>query len=169
MRRAIQTCAVTLVLGFAPLLSYADEVRLICSGIVAGTERVNAGTSTNQYTGQQKREYADIPVERSVVHELRFDEIAGTFAIKGNELQISKKGSEDGWIPAKSVDISEAAIKVEFHQSGVETARDILSFGAAKLYRPSTPTGTLDRYTGLWRIGEATLACQKAELQDRKF
>jgi hypothetical protein len=169
MSTAIRAGVLALSLGIAPSLIYAEEVRLVCSGVVAGTEQVNAGTSTDPYSGAKEREYADIPVERSVVHELRFDEVAGTFAIKGNHLQISKMGSEDGWIPAKTVEFSEAAIKVVFSQSGVETARDIFSLGAAKLFRPSTSKGTLDRYTGLWRLGSAVLPCQKADLEERKF
>lgn len=149
--------------------SQAEETRLICSGTVQTTKQVATGRSTNPYTGAQQTDTASIPVEAAVVHEIRFDEAAATFWIKGNLLNVSPKGAVDGWIPAAKVEFSDAEIRVEFKQHGAEKARDLLSFGAAKLYRPSVPTGSLDRVSGVWRVGPAALPCQKLEAVERKF
>lgn len=172
-RRHPPTSLLACALGLAGLLlagpCQAEETRLICSGTVQTVAQVATGRSTNPYTGAQETDTASIPVETAVVREIRFDEAAGTFWIKGNLLNISSKDAVDGWIPAAKVEFSDAEIRVEFKQHGAEKARDILSLGAAKLYRPSVPTASLDRVTGIWRAGRAALPCQKVDPLERKF
>lgn len=146
---------------------YADEVRLICSGVHSGTRRVESGTHYDENTGRQKTEYANVPYETELVREIRFDEDANEFWYKGSE-GLSTRNSEDGWIPAKELEFSEAEIVVEFTHGAFKIFRDVLSLGITRLTE-GKPIGTLDRYSGIWRILGYQMNCLKLDVSERRF
>lgn len=147
--------------------AFAEEVRLICEGVVTRTRSVPSGTSVNENTGAKQTEYASVPYSDDAVREIRFDEGNGEFWYKG-ESGLSKDGAVDGWIPAKEVQFTESEITARFGTGGSRKAKEILSFGLARLI-DGAPVGTLDRYTGIWRIDDDVLTCRKMAIEERKF
>jgi hypothetical protein len=159
--------AFLLMLTLVTSQSLAEEVRLICTGVHSGTRSVPAGQRINPTTGLSEQAYASVPYQTELVREIRFDEAKEKFRLKGSGA-VGSKQDEDEWVSAKHVVFTETAIEVEFDRSRLGRARNILSFGLAQAME-GKPVGTLDRYSGIWRMMGEQLNCQKLETTDRKF
>ena len=144
----------------------ADEVRLICEGVVTDSVRQKSGEHINPNTGKSEPDYMNIPTKVDVLREIRFDEESGEFWYKG-ATWLSSDGSEDGWVPAVEVEFTDDLITARFKPGGRKKLADILSFGITAL--TNKPIGELDRYSGIWRMNGAGITCRKLETEERKF
>ena len=146
----------------------AFETQLVCQGTEERSITRSAGQHTNPETGETVNESVRIPVKSEVIHEIRFDEQARTFWYRGNE-HIGHLKAQDGWVPAKTLTFNDRTIEASFDKTVTSKARAVLSFGIDLLLNPESTQGQLDRYSGIWRIGNLALSCQPVDQQQRRF
>ena len=95
---------------------------------------------------------------------IRFDEAANTFELYGKAMWSVRTDNDEGGASVKDVKFTDSTITVKFKR------RAALFLSVWAIAASSGRTGTLDRITGSWTLGQHVYQCEAFEPEEaRKF